>query len=213
MPAKQAVAWQEAGVWKPPMHEPAGRGRCYGDLENLLFRRGWRDGRCGWRGDPDAPADGSVGRRNRSTGVPLTCRDGGGRSDLTVMRAVSDPVIAAGTRSPGGRSTATLLACRGCSCRVHDTAAPVQAGDDGGARALAPRPKISMMIMRPPQHGHGGRTSVRFGAVSSVTRRRRDARAVRGRARGWPCGRRWRAGRSGGCGGSPAAGRGAGSGG
>ena len=39
-PAKQVVAWQEAGVRKPPMHELAGRGRCYEDLENLLFRRG-----------------------------------------------------------------------------------------------------------------------------------------------------------------------------
>ena len=82
----QAVVSHEAGVRKPPMHEPAGRGRCYGDLKNLLFRRGWRDGRCGWRGDPDAPADGSVGRRNRSTGVPSTCGDGTGRSDLTVAR-------------------------------------------------------------------------------------------------------------------------------
>ena len=109
-PAKQAVAWQEAGVRKPPMHELAGRGRCYGDLENLLFRRGWRDGRCGWRGDRDAPADGSVGRRNQSTGLPSTCGDGTGRSELTVMRTVSDPVIAAGPPSPGGRSTATLLA-------------------------------------------------------------------------------------------------------
>jgi hypothetical protein len=109
----QAVVWHEAGVRKPPMHEPAGRGRCYGDLKNLLFRRGWRDGRCGWRGDRDAPADGSVGRRNRSTDVPSTCGDGAGRSDLAVMRTVSDPVIAAGTRSPDGRSTATLLAGRG----------------------------------------------------------------------------------------------------
>src|SRR3954462_11584099 len=107
------------------MHEPAGRGRCYGDLKNLLFRRGSRDGRCGWRGDRDAPADGSVGRGKRSTGVavtgregagrgkpstgvPSTCGDGAGRSDLAVMRTVSDPVIAAGTPSPGGRSTATL---------------------------------------------------------------------------------------------------------
>jgi hypothetical protein len=109
----QAVVWHEAGVRKPPMHEPAGRGRCYGDLKNLLFRRGWRDGRCGWRGDRDAPADGSVGGRNRSTGVPSTCGDSAGRSDLAVMRTVSDPMIAAGTRSPGGRSTATSLAGRG----------------------------------------------------------------------------------------------------
>jgi hypothetical protein len=39
-PAIQAVVQREAGVRKPPMHEPAGRGQCYGDLNNPLFRRG-----------------------------------------------------------------------------------------------------------------------------------------------------------------------------
>jgi hypothetical protein len=112
-PAMQAVVSHEAGVRKPPMHEPAGRGRGYGDLRNLLSRRGWRDDRCGRRGDPDVPPDGGVGRRDRSAGVPSTCRDDAGRPDLRVSRAVSDPVIAAGTPSPGGRSTATLLAGRG----------------------------------------------------------------------------------------------------
>jgi hypothetical protein len=114
----QAVVSHEAGVRKPPMHEPAGRGRGYGDLRDLLFRRGWRDSRCGWRGAPDVPPDGDVGRRDRSAGVPSTCRDGAGRSDLAVIRAVSDPVIAAGTCSPGGRSTAAWLAGRGLSRRV-----------------------------------------------------------------------------------------------
>src|SRR3954464_14941327 len=87
-PAIQAVVWHEAGVRKPPMHEAAGRGRCYGDLKNLLFGRGWRDGRCGWRGDRDAPADGSVGRRNRSTGVPSTRGGGGGRAQPAVLAQV-----------------------------------------------------------------------------------------------------------------------------
>src|SRR4029079_13971900 len=36
-PAIQAVVWHEAGVRKPPMHDPAGRGRCYGDLKNLVL--------------------------------------------------------------------------------------------------------------------------------------------------------------------------------
>ena len=117
-PAIQAAGWHWAGVRKPPMHEPAGRVRCYGDLRNLLFRRGWRDGRCGWRGAPDVPADAGVGRRDRSAGVPSTRRVGAGRSDLTVVRAASDPMIAAGTRSPGGRSTSAWLVGRGLSCRV-----------------------------------------------------------------------------------------------
>jgi hypothetical protein len=117
-PAIQAVVWHGAGVRKPPMHEPAGHGRCYGDLKDPLSRRGWRDGRCGWRGDRDVPPDGVVGRRDRSAGVPSTGRDGAGRSDLMVIRAVGGPVIAAGTRFPGVRSTAAWLAGRSLSCRV-----------------------------------------------------------------------------------------------
>ena len=117
-PAIQAVVWHGAGVRKPPMHEPAGHGRCYGDLKDPLSRRGWRDGRCGWRGDRDVPPDGVVGRRDRSAGVPSTCRDGAGRSDLMVIRAVGGPVIAAGTRFPGVRSTAAWLPGRSLSCRV-----------------------------------------------------------------------------------------------
>ena len=100
-PAIRVVVQREAGVRKPPMHEPAGRGRGYGDLKNPLFR--------------DVPLDGGVGRRDPLAGVPSTCRAGAGRCDLTVIRAASDPVIAAGTRSAGGRSTAAWLVGRGLS--------------------------------------------------------------------------------------------------
>ena len=41
----------------------------------------------------------------------------------------------------------------------HDTIVPVKGCDDGGARARAARWKISMMTIRPPQQGHGGRGS------------------------------------------------------
>ena len=62
----------------------------------------------------------------------------------------------------------------------HDAVVPVQRCDDGGARARAARGKISMMTMRPPQQGHGGRssggeaassTSLRAGASSSARAR------------------------------------------
>src|SRR3954453_5275663 len=59
-PANQAVVWHEAGVRKPPMHEPAGRGRCYGDLENLLFRGGGRGGRWGCGGGGTAAVVGAA---------------------------------------------------------------------------------------------------------------------------------------------------------
>ena len=57
----------------------------------------------------------------------------------------------------------------------HDTVVPGRGRDDGGARAQAACWKISMMTIRPPQQGHGGRRSggeavssfsVRVGAAS-----------------------------------------------
>ena len=53
----------------------------------------------------------------------------------------------------------------------HDTVVPV---NDGGARARAARWKISMMTMRPPQQGHGGRRSGGDAASSTSTWRRRS---------------------------------------
>ena len=51
----------------------------------------------------------------------------------------------------------------------HDTVVRVKGYDDGGARARAARWKISMMTMRPPQQGHGGRRSGGDAASSTST--------------------------------------------
>ena len=76
----------------------------------------------------------------------------------------------------------------------------------GGARGRWPRAKVSTMIIRPPQQGQAGRWSA-TGRLPVRPRHRRGPararRAGRGLERGWPCGRLRRAGRSGGCGGSP----------
>src|ERR1700693_1763540 len=48
----------------------------------------------------------------------------------------------------------------------HDAIIRVRGGARGGARGCIRRSKISMMIMRPPQHGHGGRGS--SGAVAAI---------------------------------------------
>ena len=50
------------------------------------------------------------------------------------------------------------------SCRLG----PDPGSDGGGSRGPPPRSKVSMTIMRPPQHGHGGRWSVGAVAVASV---------------------------------------------
>ena len=43
----------------------------------------------------------------------------------------------------------------------HACAVPVGAGAFGGARGCIQRPKVSTIVMRPPQHGHGRSTDRR----------------------------------------------------
>lgn len=45
----------------------------------------------------------------------------------------------------------------------HDGLLPVGAVVRGGARGCRHRPKVSMMIMRPPQQGQGGSQSIGSG--------------------------------------------------
>src|ERR1700674_599351 len=63
-----------------------------------------------------------------------------------------------GERRDGGSRTsakATTLE-RGEAGLGHDVSILIAAGGAAGRwRGVAPRRKISMMIMRPPQHGHG----------------------------------------------------------
>ena len=42
----------------------------------------------------------------------------------------------------------------------HDVVVPVDTMPCGGARGCRQRSKVRVMTMCPPQHGHGGRTSV-----------------------------------------------------
>jgi hypothetical protein len=50
----------------------------------------------------------------------------------------------------------------------HGVIIPVDAGDAGGARGCIRRWKASIMIMRPPQHGQGGRGDPRDRLVRIV---------------------------------------------
>ena len=49
----------------------------------------------------------------------------------------------------------------------HDIAVPTPALRDGGPRGAPSRSKVSTMIMRPPQQGHGGRCSATVPVVPS----------------------------------------------
>ena len=86
--------------------------------------------------------------------------------------------------------------------RVHEVSVLIRLGDGGRA---GPTPsKVSMMIMRPPQHGIA---QARVFRPRGRRRRPLAWRAVGGRARRFGRARRWRTGRSGGCGGSRSAAR------
>ena len=69
-----------------------------------------------------------------------------------------------------------LAEAPGCDGRLrfivldHDTVVLVNGYDDGGARARPARWKVSMMTIRPPQQGHGGRRSSSEAASSSSVR-------------------------------------------
>src|SRR5918994_3769564 len=68
------------------------------------------------------------------------------------------------------------LAMRRGSVGGHAASVLTPGSDRGGSRGPPPRSKVSTTIMRPPQHGHGGRWSVGAVAVASVV----ASRAVRG---------------------------------
>ena len=51
----------------------------------------------------------------------------------------------------------------------HGIAVLTPASGDGGPRGAPPRPKLSTMIMRPPQQGHGGRWSAAALAAGSAS--------------------------------------------
>jgi hypothetical protein len=51
----------------------------------------------------------------------------------------------------------------------HGIVALTAASGDGGPRGAPPRPKLSTMIMRPPQQGHSGRWSAAALAYRSAS--------------------------------------------
>lgn len=186
---KQPVSYREgfrapAGVRKSPRKEPAGGRRCDSFSDFRLFRR-WRDRRQeapGWirLGDFVVPSRGVVGSSR-------------GRTRTFYFRS------SAWTRV--GRSPeAECLRPKVGSCHAGSRGRlPVRWGLFGGPRGCLHRSNISMIIMRPPQHGHGGRKSSGSSGVSSS-----GGAATFSSSRA-PCGRSRRAGRSAECGGSHAA--------
>ena len=126
------------------------------------------------------------------------------RGRLLLGRRHAD-VVAAG--SVGSAGAVGVEPCRVMAQRSRRGWHRVAARAAGsGART------ISMMIMRPPQHGHGGRGSGWFGGKRRPRLAARP-RAVGGHVRDEPCACCRRGGHSAGCGGTRAAGRGGGSGG
>src|SRR5439155_23538118 len=69
------------------------------------------------------------------------------------------------SQAPGRQGAAPEAACSGGRMVQrggdggHDIAVPTPASGDGGPRGAPSGSKVSTMIMRPPQQGHGGRCS------------------------------------------------------
>jgi hypothetical protein len=75
----------------------------------------------------------------------------GRRCAVCLWRRWGDSDAAPQAQFPGGECVG------GDGDGRHGVALALLAWDDGGARGAPPRPKLSTMIMRPPQQGHGGR--------------------------------------------------------
>jgi hypothetical protein len=188
-PKSRVLAW--AGVRKPPMHEPAGPARRgYGDLRSLVpCRRG--------RGDASAlltTGDAGRGWTARTLVAPFS---GGRRTGAGTIRPVMAVVVAPGMQGPDGRSGTAPARGRSWS------------------RRLTTPSSRSRRVVRGVERHHGrsrrrpcGRRSMGMAAVDRAAGRVLAPRSVLGwragpgRVRHWPCDRRWRAGRSAGCGGS-----------
>src|SRR6202011_1101989 len=98
----------------------------------------------------------------------------------------------------------------------HDIAVPTAASGDGGPRGAPSRSKVSTMIMRPPQQGHGVRCSgtvlvVPASSCSAGVSIDGIGTAINSLARAMLALRPAVAARGGGCDGTALAGRGAGS--
>ena len=100
--------------------------------------------------------------------------------------------VSTGTQRIDGRTGEATAQCGHEPWRI--TASPSRlVRDEQAARAAASqRRKVSMMILRPPQHGQGSRGSA--GSTGSADSSTNVSRAAHGRVRHWPCGRRRRAG-------------------
>ena len=213
MPARRGGrAALRAGVRKPPGKEPAGaarRWRLWGfDRVPPAGVAGSGRSDRGARRLALAERPRPASRRVRSRAPQAgRCRcDRRHRGVGSIGRAAAP---GAGSEASGG------LAMRRGADGGHGVAVLTPGSDGGGPRGAPPRSKISTMIMRPPQQGHGGRWSAApwrwpwssrraavCGSGAAISSLARAILALR---------RRWRAARSGGCGGTPWAGRGAGS--
>ena len=148
-PTQWFPATLRAGVRKPPEKEPALRAR---RSPMGICRRGGVSGRCAERWRRWWIEDG--GRRN-AAGAVLTGRFGrDGRRNGSHRQRRDGSGAAPGARCCGGR----MLRRGGDG--DHGFAVLTPALDEGGPRGAVARSKTSTMIMRPPQHGQGGRWSL-----------------------------------------------------
>src|SRR6267154_4959177 len=76
-----------------------------------------------------------------------------GRAGTSARQWGFEPRISLARRGPAAKASSVGAPC--CRERHHDVSILIGLG--GGVRGVEPGSKVSMMIMRPPQHGHGNK--------------------------------------------------------
>src|ERR1700738_4479958 len=96
-------------------------------------------------------ADDVAGHDWSVTGAGICGKSGRSMVTLTWQRHICTSAAVA-DRGPARKNEILMLLCWD---RYHDVSILITVGGDGLYCGVEPRLKVSMMFMRPPQHGHG----------------------------------------------------------
>ena len=110
---RRSIVWVWAGVRKPPMHEPAGVGRCrYGDLGTGRWRRQPEDGR-------PLPLALDAERRGRAARAPVGRCPGARQADLVLASMAAEQAVGLEMQSPDSRSGVASPATAAIGRHLH----------------------------------------------------------------------------------------------
>jgi hypothetical protein len=149
-PIARVDAGSGAGVGKPPMKEPAGRScpeSATPSMEIWQGRRVGLDACDGLGSDRSCPQQAVAAR--------IEAREQAWTQPSEIFLDRERPQFAKRHRGQSGTSPDREQLCGQGNARSSRRVDPDGDGADDRSRGVAPRLKVSMMIMRPPQQGHG----------------------------------------------------------